>query len=301
MISIKHEEGNMQPDDQIDNTDNAKSPSASAPSSPTLGSLMLRLLDPTRPTWFDKLNKALQPFHDVLTWMVRIQSTIDYIGQFLDALRELGITEHDAHRTLIKYKWIMTPSMPLDFLFQVAEIGRRKGNQRKAMNRLFVEYYSSNNFEQLTVLVNNWSANSFFQPRIRLLQDCVAVMQHAQGKYNAANVVIPTLLAQIDGVQTDFLRTKGIYRRRHMWVDASGARVNWHQTFEHLTMDDTVFHTGARMFLKILFQTAYHGENLKTPTTFSRHKIIHGEYTRYGTRVNAIRAFLILDFLSTLQ
>ena len=55
------------------------------------------------------------------------------------------------------------------------------------------------------------------------------------------------------------------------------------------------------IFLNILFQIAYPGKPLKTPFTFNRHKIIHGEYLKYGRIDNTIRAFLILDFLATLS
>jgi len=51
------------------------------------------------------------------------------------------------------------------------------------------------------------------------------------------------------------------------------------------------------VFLNILFQGSQRGEPLKTPFTFNRHKIMHGEYVKYGRIDNTIRAFLILDFL----
>jgi len=47
-----------------------------------------------------------------------------------------------------------------------------------------------------------------------------------------------------------------------------------------------------------LFQQAFHGEGQKNPSFLSRHKILHGENIEYGTLENAIKLFLILNYLS---
>lgn len=55
------------------------------------------------------------------------------------------------------------------------------------------------------------------------------------------------------------------------------------------------------IFFEVLFQSAYHDQPLGNPYTFSRHKIMHGEFLTYGRKDNVIRAFLILDFLAALK
>ena len=52
------------------------------------------------------------------------------------------------------------------------------------------------------------------------------------------------------------------------------------------------------IFIDGLFQQAFHGDELKKPSFLSRHKILHGEDIEYGTLKNAIKLFLILNYLS---
>jgi len=75
----------------------------------------------------------------------------------------------------------------------------------------------------------------------------------------------------------------------------------WKGWFKGLTPNQKLLDLANDIFLNILFQRAQPGQPLETPFTFSRHKIMHGEYLRYGRIDNTIRAFLILDFLATLS
>ena len=115
--------------------------------------------------------------------------------------------------------------MPQTLILRVVKIGGRKGNQRKIINRLYVDYYSSNNFEHLESLVDWWETNEIFKPRMKILRDCVFVMKNAKGKHNPSNIVLPTLIAQIDGIQTEFIvQEEGLSfdEKRRNWVDKKG-------------------------------------------------------------------------------
>lgn len=51
----------------------------------------------------------------------------------------------------------------------------------------------------------------------------------------------------------------------------------------------------------VICQKSQIGKPLEAPFTFSRHKILHGGYVKYGRIDNTIRAFLVLDFLASLM
>jgi hypothetical protein len=202
------------------------------------------------------------------------------------------ITEKEAIQTLRKYKWFITPSLPINFIYKTVNNGRRKGNQRKSMNKLFVDYFSSNNFRNLENLVNKWEINEIFKPRMKIFRDCVLVMKNAKDKYNPSNVVLPTLIAQIDSVRIEFMnRNKLSFKTNNK---------EWKEWFKGKTQSQELLDSANDIFLNILFQNAQPGEPLETPFIFNRHKIMHGEYLKYGRIDNTIRAFLILDFLENL-
>ena len=229
------------------------------------------------------------------------QNWVEQNREIFDTYRKLWqtfqeqykITEQEAIQILRKYKWFITPSLPLTFIFEVVKIGRRKGNQRKAINRLFIDHFSSNNFENLEKLVDGWETNEIFKPRMKIFRDCISVMRNAKGKYNPSTIVLPTLIAQIDGIRIEFMNRNGL----SFWTKD---RV-WKGWFKGQTPNQKLLDLANDIFLNILFQKSQPGRPLETPFTFNRHKIIHGEYLRYGRIDHTIRAFLILDFLATLS
>lgn len=203
------------------------------------------------------------------------------------------ISGQEAIKILRKYKWFISPSLPINIVFEVVKIGSKDGNQRKAINRLFIDYFSSNKFKNLDLLVEKWETNIIFRTRMKIFKDCILIMKNAKGKYNSSNLVIPTLISQIDGIRIEFMDRNGLSFR---------ARDNvWKGWFKNQTLDQDFFDLANDIFLNILFQKSQPGEPLDTPFAFNRHKIMHGECLSYGRIDNTIRAFLILDLLATLS
>ena len=216
-----------------------------------------------------------------------VAESLSYANYFQDFLEEFHVTTEEAVDILSKYKWIISPSFPLEFFYEVIEIGRQPGNQTGAINHLYKSYFSENEYQSLVEMVDEWKSNSLFEPRHKIIRDCVSCLKYSHNKYNPSNLVIPTLIAQIDGVISDYMEeTLEISRNRR-----------WKEEFQNHVGNDKVDDLSKMLLLDILFQKALRGQSLKTPFTFSRHKIMHGEYTQYRRIDNTLRAFLILDFL----
>ena len=237
-------------------------------------------LDKYKPTIFDDIFKTLEKFS-----------------------QKYKIAETKVIKILKKYKWFISPSMPTSFIYEAVQIGRKRGNQRGAMNKLFVEYFSKNNFKNLKNLIEGWKNNNIFKPRMKILRDCISTLKSVKRPSNPSNLVIPTLIAQIDGIQTEFMEQSGLHYdvRKIGWINKSGKKIKKKEWLKKQTLNSELLDIANDIFLNILFQKAHPGQPLTTPFTFNRHKILHGEYLRYGRIDNTIRAFLILDFLSSVS
>lgn len=228
--------------------------------------------------------------------LASLRSMWDELGE------RFAILEEDAVPALLRYKWFVTPSLPLYLVAQAARIGALPGNQRGAMNKLFAGYFGAGHFSNLRVLVEGWSENPLFHPRMKILTDCVSALACENGRFNASNVVLPPLLAQIDGISTELMLAWGF---RHSgsggFRDVEGRTVGKAQGFKARADGQWLVHSANDIFLNVLLQKAFPGQPLQRPFTFSRHKIMHGEQLRYGRLDNSIRAFLVLDFLASLS
>jgi hypothetical protein len=191
--------------------------------------------------------------------------------------------------------------LDVGFAYKVVRIGRRPGNQRQAVNKLFIDHFSERNFRRLGGLVEGWKDNDILKPRLKILRDCVSPLKRSAPRSNPSNVILPALIAQIDGITVDFMKSKGFSLRRGKWKDANGNPIDRNTWFNGQVPSNRMEALAARLLVTILFQNAWHGVPLKIPSTFSRHKIMHGESMKYGRMENTIRAFLIIDFLASLE
>jgi hypothetical protein len=243
------------------------------------------------------LTESIKPQIDFWQkWADQNKSVFDSISiNWSEFQNRYHIAESKAVLVLQKYKWFISPNMPIDFIFKVVQLGQRKGRQDSAINKLFVDYFSQNNWQYLEAISKNWKKNPLFKKRIKIINDCIEILKTADIKTNVANVVLPTLIAQIDGFLTDYLDSKNISVRTYTEKKS--------QFKENSTkpINPELNELANRTFLNILFQRSQKGEPLKTPFNFNRHKIMHGESTNYGRNGYLIRSFLIIDFLVSLK
>ena len=122
-----------------------------------------------------------------------------------------NITVEEAINILKDYQWFITPSLPPKFIFEIVKIGRKIGNQRIPINNHFFEYYSSNNFVNLENLVNKWESDNIFRyKRIDIIKTCFSILKNNENNVNTSFVIIPTLIPQIDAIQTQIYEAKRI-------------------------------------------------------------------------------------------
>lgn len=246
-----------------------------------------------------KLSESMKPI------FTSLQKLSTELGR---AFKQYGINECVAMKLLKKYKLFLSPSMDVRLVSDFARIGGKSGNHRVEINRLLVWYFTGNNCAELAGLMNSWEGNELFRPRTRILRDCLMALRDVRKDYNPSNVVLPALIAQIDGIRQCYLEKKGYsYKRvktkngkwRYEWLDSNGQIEGWKDVYKLTAAGDKYMAAACEVFLKFLFGHSERGK--PAIITFNRHKIMHGENTRYGRIDNTIRAFLILDFLYYLK
>ena len=207
----------------------------------------------------------------------------------------------DAQKCLKKYNWFISPNMDIPIVYEIMEVCNSSSeHKQKEINHIFINYFLENDYGKLDRMVEKWSANPLFKRRIKIIKDCVNIMKVSGNDINYSNFVVPTLIAQIDGIQNEFMKMNGFLINRYGFIDSEGNKIAKEDYFRGLTSGNEFFDAINDFFLEVLFQTVYPGEKCKS-LHFSRHKILHGEITNYGQRVFTIRCFMILDFLSELM
>lgn len=258
----------------------------------------------------DVITNSLKPQIDFWNkWAEQNRSVFESIGKFWKDFQEkYNIAEPKATRILQRYKWFISPSLPLTSVFEVMELDKRKGRQDKAVNKFFIDYFSDNQWKNLETMVSGWRSKTLLKKRIKILENCVFILKNSSSKkVNLVTVILPTLISQIDGLLSDYLYSKGISWQCDYDDFIQGGRIrrigrkSQFRTNRSKTMTTKLDDLANDIFLNILFQKSQKGQPLETPFNFNRHKIIHGENTNYGRKDYLIRTFLIIDFLAYLK
>jgi hypothetical protein len=203
---------------------------------------------------------------------------------------------------LNEYQWFLLPEMPLSIAFEVYNLSSMD-KPRQRINKLFFDYFAFDNFKNLKDLVNKWNSDGKFRPgRLKVINDSLNVIINAENNKIPSTLIVPALIAQIDGIQREFLLKNNFkISWNNFRFEGKGEPLNQKQAFKSIYSPDDAFSSIINeIILDVLFGNVYPGKPLKTPITFNRHKIMHGEHLTGGTKPNTIRLFIILDFLHDL-
>ena len=115
------------------------------------------------------------------------------------------------------------------------------------------------------------------------MRDCLKAIRRF-GNKTSANIVLPTLIAQAEGVATKVFGN------------------NFKKSIKSINSDDKFLFTSGEFFVNILFlyTNGIAIEKIKNPE-LSRNKILHGEYLKYGNIASVIKLFFILDYLYKIE
>jgi hypothetical protein len=202
-------------------------------------------------------------------------------------------SEHEAYVTLARrHHWLVPSWFPWSTMRVFKEILDEERHAGPALRHMFIAEFADDDFALLTSMIERWRVGSILTyGRWKILRDCAETMKrHADDRYNGASVAVPAIIAVIDGTLADFaMHDLSMTERWFIPVKSL------------LTKNDRIDTAIAEPASHLAFDVLFGGARpRKTPLHgmgFNRHKIMHGEFVRYGTAANALRAFFVVDFL----
>lgn len=183
---------------------------------------------------------------------------------------------------LLENGWPPHNTLNMNHMIEIIEIHESNANKinvKTEIDRLFLDFYS---IDQINRMFKVWKSKGWLKDRISILNDCVYA--HNKGKYS---LTVPTLLTQIEGIIAD-----GFSHNGRMDNDVLKNYIN-----DLLNRGDRFSYDTAieEFYLENLLAGFKHGFPLKS--FLSRHAILHGGDTNYGTKLNSLKCLLLFDYL----
>lgn len=212
-------------------------------------------------TEFEKTNRNL--FHN-------ISEAISRVGEVADAFGAM----------MVELGWPPVGDLTPRHMQEVVESYQKNGLEaiRTEVDAFMLEFYDE---QVLRKKLAEWESKEWFAHRLPILRD--AVEAHLGGKYWLS---VPAILPQIEGIIVDGYGFHGRMKQRA-----------WEDRFNRLFSNPNGLEKGIKEYVlvKVLLVGFDHGSPVGSP--LSRHAILHGGDTEYGTQMNSLKAILLFDFL----
>lgn len=138
------------------------------------------------------------------------------------------------------------------------------------------------NDKELSSLLEHWGNQTVCQSRIHILRE--VIQGHSSGFYN---LTVPTMLSQIEGIIAKGFNHQGRMTVKHQKVYISDLLSSTDTGSFDRTIND--------YFLKTILAEFEHGVEIESD--LSRHAILHGADTQFGTQINSLKCILVFDYL----
>ncbi|HMS98896.1 MAG TPA: hypothetical protein PKA12_09115 [Saprospiraceae bacterium] len=222
----------------------------------------------------EKMKTLLEPIHEE---MERIQKSIKEASA---RITNLWQSYPDDLITLGRHGWYLGIDASFgdpNYLANLYNKGRVK-DADKYLTRYFEDYFKYQ-FDKIYIVYPN--RHTIFDEMNKLYQD---------GSYYG---FINLALAQIDGICFDMTRQKFFLKKKDN---------NYYpQVYSDLErINDSIIEVLLAPIKNNTPILAQESDLLHYPCQLNRHKILHGVYTEYGSKINALKVFSLLIFVSDL-
>ena len=236
----------------------------------------------------------------------QFQTTINLICRELSSsfrpLRELAerIGEASSVRdAFLHYNLWLAPSMSEELVGKIVrsyEAGTGSGTVHSMVSR----YYAKDNWCRLEEVLERCRNNSLFASRMKPIEE--ALQGHREGLYN---LTVPGLLIHLEGIAADYVKKHKLLQkvdgktRQIILAALNDAPYSLWDARTYAGVSALIGYIEESMFASVDFDKEHgrlHGEN-----RLLGHAVRHGRQVAFGSRMNSLRMFLIIDVMAMLE
>lgn len=236
---------------------------------------------------------------EVLLESIRSQMSI-FGTRILKSLEETDSSAKRIAPIMAEAKIWYSPSMTLEPIKRLNELLENGRSSPDDVIESFVGCFEEDNWSELQRIVTSWEDNPYFNPRMQLIMD--ALDAHVNGKYTLS---IPLLLAQAEGIASDILNVPAGESTKLM---KQVLDLDHHDFIREISRDVLLRYIlspsgfgrtqgDSQEFTSHNFADWLNSYGVSEEQAINRHGILHGVQLNYGSKMNSLRAFFLLDTL----
>jgi hypothetical protein len=193
-----------------------------------------------------------------------------------DVLAILAARHDRLEEMLARLGWPLPGQLGSKWLDDVSEPFLGGQATAEEVEAAILRNYRAHGIEDIRVA---WKADGLIAARLPILMD--ALKAHEEERYNLS---VPVVLAQLEGMVAEAKRHTGRFTTKTLFAYLEPIATNGSR-FQRIA---------AKLAVDTLWVEFTHGA---APPLLSRHAILHGADTGYGTGANSLRAILYFDVI----
>lgn len=219
-----------------------------------------------------------------------------------------------ADKELAKYGWIVNDSISYRDYQDIAALINNSAEQREIDDK-FLELYFDDEFSGLKYCLENIEKNLYVKEgnnlRFQIIKDCFEIVINNNNQINPYSLAIPVLLAHTERLKDDFINyIKNVFPEDFV-IENGKSKPKKKQieskALERIKDIDIIqfYQHSIDYIMNTVFQNSHDvkpedGINISESNILNRHRILHGDILKYGTKENFLRCCLVLELLSNL-
>lgn len=212
-----------------------------------------------------------------------------------DELAKLLEYHKDSTEAFKSAGWTIAPSMNRELKEKVLHLHQQ--NKTRYASQVILGYYHKNNFEKLRGTVTTWETNPLFSSRMHIFK--AALEAHCNGNYTLS---VPALLPQIEGILNEYVKVNNLTAKLGKIEKVYNAVIgdlDEYPLSSWAIANTLLYQLQTNTFTFTDFEAEFKKSAHSRKTT--RHTVLHGIATNYDKPVHSLKAFVLLDALSSLQ
>lgn len=227
-------------------------------------------LEPRLTSVFDSLNTKLGVIDTIKLGAASMANFRAQAGEVELAVEEMIRRNEAFQKLVVAMNWPPPSHSPVTLIDAVTESHARGELTREDVAALFVECYDA---ELIGHLLSEWKKCGWLQARTPILEE--GIRNHLEGRYYSA---VYTLLPQIEGVVGDDLGRQPVPKSDAMRF-----------------FSDSRLSKVARDFYVNVILEGFNWQATAPIPELSRHAILHGCATSFGSAEHSLKVILMLD------
>ena len=197
------------------------------------------------------------------------------------------------------YNLWLAPSMSEELVGKIVHLFEANAGSG-TVHSMVSRYYARENWCRLEEILERCQNNSLFKSRIKLIEE--AFRAHREGLYN---LTVTVLLVHLEGIAADYVK-------KHKLLPIVGGKT---RQIILAALNDTPYSLfDVRTYAGVRSLIAYVEDSMYASVDFDKehvrlqgenrlmgHAVRHGRQVAFGSRMNSLRMFLIIDVMTLLE